>query len=320
MKSSRREFLRTAGAAAVTTSTLRMALPALEAEVLRNGTSNASFFKKSESPGPSAIQVGYAAIAWGGDDSQAITDVSSLGYSGIQIRANAVKEFSDPHTLKDLLDQHRLKLAAFSSGDVLIDPSQQAANGAMHEANAKFVSAVGGNFLQVIGTFSHNNMTFSSDDYKRQAMLLTEVSRRVSTYGVKTGLHNHMGSIAQSPEQLERIMDASDPKYVHLLLDTGHYKQGGGDPAAAVKKYKDRLICLHLKDVKPSSLSGGYEFTELGHGTVDFPAVMAALHFIRFRGWVIVELDGKRSGDVPAAKQSAAMNKEYIEKTLGLRV
>ena len=305
LKFSRRDFLRTA---VMTTSTLPVALPAL------------GLFNKGSAHGSSAIQVGYAAIAWGGDDSQAIADLSSLGYPGIQIRANAVKEYPDPHALRDLLGQHHLKLAAFSSGDVLIDPSQQAANLATHEANAKFVRAVGGNFLQLIGTFSHNNMTFSSDDYKRQAMLLTEVSKRVSDYGVKTGLHNHMGSIAQSPEELERILDASDPKYVNLLLDTGHYKQGGGDPAEAVKKYKDRLICLHLKDVKPSTLSSGYEFTELGHGTVDFPAVMAALHNIHYQGWVIVELDGKRSGDVPTAKQSAAINKEYIEKTLGLYV
>jgi inosose dehydratase len=319
MSFSRRHFLRTAGAA-VTISALPGTLPALAGQPLRDLCTSLRSFDKIASHGPSTIQVGYAAIAWGGNDAEAIADLSSLGYPGIQIRANAVKEFADPHTLKDLLDQHRLKLAAFSSGDVLIDPSQEAANQAMHEANAKYVHAAGGSLLQLIGTFSHNNATFSNEDYKRQAMLLTEVSKRVSAYGVRTGLHNHMGSIAQSPEQLERIMDGSDPEYVKLLLDTGHYKQGGGDPAAAVKKYADRLICLHLKDVKPSPLSAGYEFTELGHGTVDFPAVIAALHSIRFQGWVIVELDGKRSGSVPTAKESAAMNKEYIEKTLDLHV
>jgi inosose dehydratase len=318
MRSTRRNFLRTVGAG-VTMSALPVAVPAFARRPLCDLAMGLRPFDKA-AHGSSAIEVGYAAIAWGGNDAEAIADLSSLGYPGIQIRANAVKEFPDPHTLKDLLDQHRLKLAAFSSGDVLIDPSQEAANQAMHEANAKYVVAAGGTFLQLIGTFAHNNTVFSPEDYKRQAMLLTEVSKRVADYGVKTGFHNHMGSIAQSPEQLERIMDASDPKYVKLLLDTGHYKQGGGDPAAAVKKYADRLICLHFKDVKPSSLSTGYEFTELGHGTVDFPAVMSALHAIHFHGWAIVELDGKRSGALPTAKESAAMSKEYIEKTLGLSV
>jgi inosose dehydratase len=297
MRLTRRQFLRTLGVA-VSAS----AVPA----VVRAAPA-------------SPIRVGYAAIAWGGNDTQAMEDVSSLGYPGIQIRANAVKEFADPHALKELLEQHHLQLAAFSSGDVLIDPAQATANMAMHEANAKYVHAAGGTFLQLIGTFRPDTTTFSNDDYARQAKLLTEVSKRIFTYGVKAGLHNHMGSIAQSPEQLERIMNASDPRYVHLLLDTGHYQQGGGDPAAAVKKYADRLICLHLKDVKPSPLKGGYEFTELGKGTVDFPAVMAALHSIRYRGWVIVELDGKRSGSVPTAKESAAINKTYLEQTLHLQ-
>ena len=313
MNLSRRRFLH-AASAAVATSAMPAILPAGAEETLF------SPYNKAAAHHSSAIMVGYAAIAWGGNDTQAMEDISSVGYPGIQIRANAVKEIADPHALKELLDQHHLQLAAFSSGDVLIDPSQEKANQAMHEANAKYVHAAGGTFMQLIGTFSHNNTTFSDEDYKRQAKLLTEVSKRVSAYGVKTGLHNHMGSIAQTPEQLERIMDATDPKYVHLLLDTGHYQQGGGDPAAAVKKYADRLICLHLKDVKPSSLQAGYEFTELGHGTVDFPAVIAALDSIKFRGWAIVELDGKRSGTVPTPKESASTNKTYIERTLSLQV
>jgi inosose dehydratase len=317
MRHSRRQFLRAASAALTVAG---IPVRGLAGRQLLYPSAGPSFFDKVAPHSGSTISVGYAAIAWGGNDAQAIADLSSLGYPGIQIRANAVKEFPDPHTLKDLLDQHRLTLAAFSSGDVLIDPAQEAANQAMHEANAKYVQAVGGTLLQLIGTFNHGNNTFSSEDYKRQAQLLTEVSRKVSAYGVKAGLHNHMNSIAQSPEQVERILDASDPKYVKLLLDTGHYQQGGGDPAAAVKKYADRLICLHLKDVKPSPLKGGYEFTELGRGTVDFPAVIAALHSIHFRGWVIVELDGQRSGQTATPKESAAMSKEYLEHTLGLHV
>ena len=313
MNLSRRRFLHAASAAVAMS-----AMPSIRAA----GAEETLFspYNKASAHHSSVIMVGYAAIAWGGNDTQAMEDISSVGYPGIQIRANAVKEIADPHALKELLDQHHLKLAAFSSGDVLIDPSQEEANQATHEANAKYVQAAGGTFAQLLGTFSHNNSTFSDEDYKRQGKLLTEASKRMAAYGVKTGLHNHMGSIAQSPEQLERVLDATDPKYVHLLLDTGHYKQGGGDPAAAVKKYADRLICLHFKDVKPSSLPSGYEFTELGHGTVDFPAVMAALDSIKFRGWAIVELDGKRTGTVPTPKESAVINKTYIEQTLNVRV
>src|SRR5271156_1030563 len=149
MNLSRRRFLH-AASAAVATSAMPAILPAGAEETLF------SPYNKAAAQHSSAIMVGYAAIAWGGNDTQAMEDISSLGYPGIQIRANAVKEIADPHALKELLDQHHLQLAAFSSGDVLIDPSQEEANQAMHEANAKYVHAAGGTFLQLIGTFSHN--------------------------------------------------------------------------------------------------------------------------------------------------------------------
>ena len=63
-----------------------------------------------------------------------------------------------------------------------------------------------------------------------------------------------MNTIGQAPEATDAIMDAADPKYVKLELDVAHYLQGGGDPAAAVRKYKRRLLFLHLKDTKPSQV------------------------------------------------------------------
>src|ERR1700739_2097556 len=72
-------------------------------------------------PGPSEIRYGYAAITWGGNDRQAIDDVSALGYHGIQIRSNAVDEFSSIQALRDLLQMHNLTFVALSSGGVSID-------------------------------------------------------------------------------------------------------------------------------------------------------------------------------------------------------
>ena len=64
------------------------------------------------------ITVGYAAITWGGNDVQAIEDVSSLGYKGIQLRSSAVDKFGDkPAELKALLEKHSLTMAVLSSGN-----------------------------------------------------------------------------------------------------------------------------------------------------------------------------------------------------------
>ncbi|MGB6961513.1 MAG: TIM barrel protein, partial [Candidatus Acidiferrum sp.] len=95
------------------------------------------------------------------------------------------------------------------------------------------------------------------------------------------------------------------------------------DPAKAIEKYHDRLLFLHLKDVEhlPASAEGkeSYRFVELGRGLVNLPAVIEALRKIDFRGWGIVELDA-----VPdksrTPKESAIINKKYVEEKLGLKV
>lgn len=318
MHFSRRQFLLAAGSTAAL-SALPETLRAIVGPALLYPPRDLSFFDTPLPKGPAEIRIGYAAIAWGGNDTQAIEDISSLGYPGIQLRANAVKEFPDPHALRDLLSQHHLKFAALSSGDVALDPAKEADNLAMHEEHAKYLYAAGGRLLQIIGTFRSDGK-FSSDDYQRTGKLLTEIGKRAADQGVKLGFHNHMGSIGQSPEQVAMILDAADPTYVKLELDTGHYQQGGGNPAEAIKKYSSRLLFLHLKDVKPSTTKNGYEFTELGRGTVDFPAVIAALRSIHFRGWAIVELDGARAGTPPSPKESAEISKNYLEHTLGVHV
>ena len=74
-----------------------------------------------------AIRFGYAAITWEGNDVQAIKDISELGFHGIQLRSNILKEFGErPEALRSLLLQHKLEMVAFSSGGVRIDPNSEA--------------------------------------------------------------------------------------------------------------------------------------------------------------------------------------------------
>src|SRR5512134_3923796 len=65
----------------------------------------------------SQIRVGYAAITWGGNDVQAINDISEIGFRGIQLRSNILKDFGDrPKALAELLEQHKLTFVALSGG------------------------------------------------------------------------------------------------------------------------------------------------------------------------------------------------------------
>jgi inosose dehydratase len=89
------------------------------------------------------IRIGYASITWGGNDRQAIDDISALGFPGIQLRANVVKDFQ-PEQLRDVLHQHGLTMVALSSGDVHLDPALDADDIALHTANAQFLHDEGG--------------------------------------------------------------------------------------------------------------------------------------------------------------------------------
>lgn len=318
MELSRRQFLYAAGSVAAASAVPQTA-HALPSSALFNLPGNLPSFSDKQAYGPSRIHIGYAAITWGDNLTQAISDISSLGYKGIQLRANAVKLFADPVALKEELAGANLSFTALSSGDIALDPAEETTNLTMHEDHAKYLSAAGGMYLQLLGTFRTDGK-FTSDEYVRTGKLLTEIGKRAADHGVKIGFHNHMGSIAQSPEQLERILDAADPRYVKLLLDVAHYKQGGGDPAAAVHQYADRLLFVHFKDVKPTDTSNGYEFVELGQGTVDLPAVVAALRAIHFHDWALVEFDREPKGSTRTPKESAELSKSYIEHTLGLQV
>ncbi len=126
--------------------------------------------------------------------------------------------------------------------------------------------------------------------------------------------------MGETPAEVDRVLDASDPRYVKLLLDVAHYQQGGGNPVEAVRRYRDRLLFLHLKALQSPAPDGKekFRFVELGRGSVDLPAIFAALVEINFRGWAVVELDGvPDSAGSPRA--SALINRKYLEERLGAR-
>jgi len=197
------------------------------------------------------IRFGYASITWNGNDRDAIKEISELGFSGIQLRSNILKDFGDkPEVLRDLLQQNKLEMVAFSSGGVGITPNTEADEITKHVNNAKFVKAVGGRFLQVTDSARPKDRKPESADFKQLGHVLTEIGKRANELGVPVGYHNHMGSLGEAPEEVDRIMEATDPRYLKLELDIAHYQQGGGDPIRAIRQYHDRLLFLHIKDVE----------------------------------------------------------------------
>jgi inosose dehydratase len=282
----------------------------------------ASALPSFAAPITSGIHFGYTAMTWGDNERQAIDDISSLGFPGIQFRNNAVTDFK-PAELKDLLTQFNLTFVALSSGEVLLD-APEAGEIAKHVRNAQFLKDSGGLYLQVLDQLKPYPRTVTPEECKRLGKLLTEIGKRTADLGIPLGYHNHMNTIGEHPANIDIILENADPKYVKLELDTAHFVAGGGDPAKAIERYHDRLLFLHIKDVvdlPPDTPKAKYPFqwVELGRGKVDLPAVFVALQKVRFKGWAVVELDR-----VPAAsrtpKECATISREYLTQKIGVKL
>lgn len=270
------------------------------------------------------LKFGYAAITWQGKDRQAIEEVAAVGFKGIQLRSNLLPEFGHkPAALRELLARHKLMMVAFSSGNMRIDPAVEKEEMEKHTRHARFVRDVGGLYLQLTDE-RPKGRAVTAADYKRMGGLLTELGKQTADLGIPIGYHNHMNNLGERPEEVRAVLDAADPRYVKLQLDTAHYQQGGGDPVAAVKEYRDRLLFLHIKDLESpvpgatGDLSRSYRFVEPGRGKVNLKGVFMALEEVSFKGWAVVELD-RVPDDARTPKESAEIARRYVEG-LGYRI
>jgi inosose dehydratase len=141
--------------------------------------------------------------------------------------------------------------------------------------------------------------------------------------------HHHMGTVVQTAEETTRLMDETDPKYVHLCYDTGHFIFTGADPVEMLGRFVNRVGHVHLKDVrlpmldrvhaeKMSFLSAVREgaFTVPGDGDFDFTPVFDLLSAANYTGWLLVEAeqDPAKANPFEYAKKARA----YIGAHTGL--
>lgn len=150
------------------------------------------------------------------------------------------------------------------------------------------------------------------------------VARRVlDETGLRTVFHHHCAGYVETPGEIKTLMDLTDPRLLGLVLDTGHYSLGGGDPMEGLRTYSDRIWHIHLKDCSPEIASRtkaegwGYfdavragVFCELGKGGVDFPSFIDELRKRGFAGWAVVEQDVLPGMGTP--KACAGRNRAYL--------
>jgi len=128
--------------------------------------------------------------------------------------------------------------------------------------------------------------------------MLPLVNKKVKQYDIKVAIHNHGpgDKIYPTPASAyERIKDLD--KRIGLCNDIGHTLRIGSDPIASVKKYADRLLDVHMKDVTEATANG--KNIEIGRGVIDIPNFLKMLVKIKYSG--IVSFEYEKDADDPLA-------------------
>lgn len=148
-------------------------------------------------------------------------------------------------------------------------------------------------------------------------------------YGIALTFHHHMGTVVQSLAEVDRMMENTDPEYVSLLFDTGHFTYCGEDPLEVVKKYVHRIKHVHLKDIRPevveqvkkenmSFLAGvrAGAFTIPGDGCINYDPIFKVLEDAGYEGYMVVEAEQDPAKANPL--EYAIRARKFIAEKTGL--
>jgi inosose dehydratase len=145
----------------------------------------------------------------------------------------------------------------------------------------------------------------TADQWRDLTTGMDELGRYVGgEHGLELVFHSHADSHVATQDQIVRFLDATDPRYVNLCLDTGHVAYCGGDNLALIRDYPDRVRYVHLKQVDPAirrrvvdERLGFAPAVRLGAmvepptGEPDMPPLLAALGALGRELFCIVEQD-----------------------------
>jgi sugar phosphate isomerase/epimerase len=171
------------------------------------------------------------------------------------------------------------------------------------------VAALGGSCVVMSGSGLAPDGNFTRDALLQKAKSLTGLGQACRQGGLRLAYHNHNPEFARKNAEMNGLAETTDPKAVYFLMDAGHARLGGGDPAAFMNKFHARIVGCHLKTYR------GVLQVPLGEGDWGFEDLAAAIKSTGWNGWLITEEGGgPRSGNTAALGPDRA----YIRKVFGV--
>lgn len=293
------------------------------------------------------VKLGIAPIAWTNDDlpdlggentfEQCVSEMALAGFTGSEVGNKYPK---DPDILKKALELRGIEICnQWFSSFLLTKPFEEVEK--EFRAQLAFLKAMGAGIIGVseqshsvqgqqdTPIFGHK---YCMDDAEWDVFCkgLNRLGKiAADEYGICLTYHHHMGTVVQDEDEVERMMEETDAKYVSLLFDTGHFKYCGADPLKMVQKYAGRIKHVHLKDIRPevvekvkkedlSFLEGVRQgtFTIPGDGCIDFEPIFRVLEENGYEGYMVVEAEQDPARANPL--EYAIRARKYISEKTGL--
>lgn len=120
--------------------------------------------------------------------------------------------------------------------------------------------------------------------------------KKVKETGIKVAIHTH-GPDGQPFPNIQKVVEVyKDPSLgIGCCMDLGHSVRMGEDIVSDIKKYKEWIYDIHIKDESAASKEG--QTWEMGRGVMDFRPIVKVLRQIKYKG--VVSLEFEKNGDNP---------------------
>ena len=137
------------------------------------------------------------------------------------------------------------------------------------------------------------------------------VERFVREYDIPLAIHNHGPEDKSYPAPQDALKLIKDrDRRLGLCMDVGHAVRAGADPVKTVAECGDRLMDLHVKDLRSADSD---DQVEVGKGIVDYPGLIRALHQRGFAGHVALEYEINEDHPETGIRESLAYLRGVVD-------
>jgi len=178
-----------------------------------------------------------------------------------------------PEEFKKLCDERGISIPGTGAGyEQLVKNPQEVADRA---------KALGSKYVMT-AWIPHKTGSFNFENAKKAVEDFNAVGKVLKENGLTFCYHAHGYEFFpyEKGTLLDYIIQNTNPEYVSFEMDIMWIYFGGGDPAALLKKYKDRWKLMHLKDLKKGTtkdltgLTSPENDVAIGSGELDIPAII----------------------------------------------